>query len=169
MANGRDSPAYWAIAPFNNVDPDMVERTWDYDREFRTIAIGWAEAGDISGLTKDELRSVMQTHYRDQPGAWKSLWAFFREIHEGDYVIARTGRSTILGVGRVSREDAYFDREKGLSRVGGMHRWFKPNFREVNWERTDPIRFSHYVFSIPTVTRIGKHLPEVLGRLEVGA
>jgi len=165
MISRERSPVYWAIAPFNNIDPDMVKRTWFYDSHYDVIAVGWDKVGAIANLDKNQLQRAMRESYRDQPGAWKSLWAFYHDIQKDDYIVARTGRSTILGLGQVTG-DAYFDEKRGRTRVGGQHAWYKPHFRDVHWLQTERIHFGHYVFSIPTVTRIGKHLPEIRRRLE---
>jgi len=163
VSRSNHGPAYWAIAPFNP-EAGLVDRTWAYDREHGVVAIGWDRVReDISQMDAASLQLAMEKHYPDQPGGWRSLWAFYHRIQVGDYVVARTGRSTALGIGRVMSA-AYRDDAKGQERTGGYHAWFKPHFRNVEWLSTKQAVFEHFVFSIPTVTQLNTHLDEVLSR-----
>jgi len=107
------------------------------------------------------LKREMKIHYPDEPGGWRSVWAFYQKMRVGDYVVARTGRSTALGIGRVT-SSAYKDDVRGQERAGGYHPWFKSHFRNVEWLSTKQEEFGHIVFAIATVTQLGTHLEEVL-------
>jgi predicted Mrr-cat superfamily restriction endonuclease len=159
------SATFWAVAPFNP-EAGLVEQTWQYDRENGVMAIGWdLIRDDIARLDEVALQLAMQRHYPGQPGGWISLWAFYHRMQVGDYVVARTGRSTALGLGRITG-GAYRDDRKGQERTGGYHPWFKPHFRNVTWLSTRKEEFPHYVFAIATVSRLGTHLHEVLFRYQ---
>jgi predicted Mrr-cat superfamily restriction endonuclease len=157
--------AVWAIAPFNP-ETGLVDQSWKYDQDHGCVAIGWnLFAGDIGAMDRLTLEREVRKLYPDQPGALSSLWAFYHRMRVGDYVVARTGRSTALGIGRVT-SSAYRDDVRGHERAGGYHPWFKPHFRNVTWLSTQQEVFSHYVFPIATVTQLGIHLDEVLSRYD---
>jgi predicted Mrr-cat superfamily restriction endonuclease len=158
---------YWTIAPFNqNAGEQLVEQAWRYDREHGVIAIGWdLIKSDIRAMSAQSLEKEMQKLYPNDPGAWSSLWAFYHRIKVGDYVIARTGRSTALGLGIVT-SDAYRDDTRGQVRAGGPHPRFKPHFRNVQWISTEEKSFPHIVFTIGTVRTLKTHLEEVLRRYD---
>jgi predicted Mrr-cat superfamily restriction endonuclease len=163
MVQSTANKAFWTVAPFNP-ETGLVERAWEYDRKNGVIAIGWdAMREDIATLDSRSLERIMARHYPDHPGAWRSVWAFYHRMKVGDYVVARTGRSTALGLGRITSH-AYRDDAKGQERTGGYHPWFKPHFRRVTWLSTRREQFNHYVFPIATVTQLGTHLPEILDR-----
>ena len=159
--------AYWAIAPFNSeAGEKIVGRAWLYDIEHGVVAFGWDRVrGNIAQMDKQTLELEYLKHYPDQPGGWRSLWAFYHDMEVGDFVVARTGRSNALGLGQVTslarRDDA-----RGQERTGGFHPWFKPHFRDVEWLSTRDEFFPHYVFAIRTVTRLRTHLEEVLMRYD---
>ena len=159
------SGACWAVAPYNP-EAGIVDRVWQYDRESGVVAIGWhLIPEDISLLDRVSLQLSMKRHHPDDPGGWQSLWAFYHRMQVGDFVVERTGRSTALGIGRIT-SSAYRDDKRGQERTGGYHPWFKPHFRNVEWLSTRKEEFPHFVFAIATVTQLSTHRPEVLRRYQ---
>ncbi|MHA1137779.1 MAG: hypothetical protein ACTSSE_14965 [Candidatus Thorarchaeota archaeon] len=47
---------YWVITPYDSGIYDVFEHAWKYDLANGTITIGWSSMGDISNLSKEELR-----------------------------------------------------------------------------------------------------------------
>lgn len=159
---------YWAIAPCNlEVGERILSRVWDFDIVHGSIAIGWDRIrGDIGAMNAKTLQLEMDRAYPGSPnGGWRSLWAFYHRIQVGDYVVSRTGRSTALGLGRVTGP-AYRDDARARERSGELHQWDWPHFRDIEWISTRDEFFDHYVFSIPTVVRLVTHLDEVLRRYD---
>ena len=58
-------------------------------------------------MTRDELSEAVARTYSSKPSQTKGLytnmlWAFYHEMLPGDYVIARRGRKTLAGVGKIT-------------------------------------------------------------------
>ena len=148
---------YWVIAPYDSTRPQVFDAAWAYDLANGTIAIGWSELGDVSGLTKKpELVEVFKKVYGDkQQNARDSncMWNFYHEINQGDIVIARRGTKRIVGIGTV-KEPPFFDEKKGGQRVGNLGEDdYYPNFIKVTWEPKD-IAFERIIFSFFTMYEI---------------
>jgi restriction system protein len=85
---------------------------WHFDLAQSVISIGWKDLGDISQMPRDALAKAVATTYPDKPSQTKGLytnmlWAFYHEMLPGDYVIARRGRKTLAGVGKIVGPAAY--------------------------------------------------------------
>jgi restriction system protein len=111
--------------------PELFDKVWQFDLSNNLISIGWKELGDVSKLSKAELSAAVAKTYPDKPAATKSLyanmvWNFFHEIGPEDYVIARRGRKTLAGIGRVGGPAVY---TPGRNPAHG-----RPNFLEVSWQ-----------------------------------
>ncbi len=124
-------PRYWIIAPVESKPPELFDKVWQFDIANNLISIGWKELGDVSKMSREELSEAVASTYVDKPPATKALytnmiWAFYHEISPGDFIIARRGRKTLAGVGKVSRSAFY---APGKSPVHGH-----PNFLEVSWQ-----------------------------------
>ncbi len=145
---------YWVIAPYDSTKTKAFEHAWKYDLEHGIIAIGWLRLGDVSGLSADELRQKIKETYPDKSDRGRSidfsaLWKFFHEIEVGDKIIARRGRKVMLAVGTVTRT-AYYDKEKGIARVGSYDDYYYPNFIDVEWEE-NYVEFDWIAFSMHTL------------------
>ncbi len=98
-------PRYWVMAP-DKSNSELFEKVWHFDLAGNTISIGWQQLGDISQMPREELAAAVGSSYPDKPLPTRSLftnmlWNFYHEMMPGDYVIARKGRKTLAGVGRV--------------------------------------------------------------------
>jgi restriction system protein len=105
-------PRYWVIAPYENKDPELFEKVWQFDLANSTISIGWSELGDISKLGHEELERAVADKYPGSPPPTKALfvnmlWRFYHEIVAGDLIIARRGIKVLAAVGRVTRPAEY--------------------------------------------------------------
>jgi len=80
-------------------------RMWDDFRENGIVAIGWDHLGDLSEYgAQDAISQALSEHDGRQNPSNDTLacWQFSTEITEGDVVVAKHGRSKLLGWGRVT-------------------------------------------------------------------
>lgn len=144
---------FWVIAPYKSTDTKVFEKVWEYDHVHGTIAVGWRELGDISGLTHDE---YIKFHVEKYPNSSthdrESFWRFHHEIAIGDKVIARRGRKEILAVGEVTGKP-YYDEEQGKKRVGDSGGDVYANFLPIKWE-LQPKKFFKIKFPMFTIFEV---------------
>ena len=100
-------PRYWVMAPVESKPADLFDMVWRFDLAQNVISIGWKQLGDVTAMTRDELSEAVARVYSDKPSQTKGLytnmlWAFYHEMLPGDYVIARRGRKTLAGVGKIT-------------------------------------------------------------------
>ncbi len=61
--------------------------------------MGWTEMGNVSSLSRDDLKTVYRRTYRAQAAKGvitrdvNALWAFYHEIHEGDVIVRAEGEN----------------------------------------------------------------------------
>jgi len=104
---------YWVIAPYDSTQPQIFEKVWEYDLREGTIAIGWKELGDISGMNRSEVESKFKEVYeKELTRDINAIWRFYHEVSPGNVIIARRGTKKIIGVGIVTGT-AFYDEEKG--------------------------------------------------------
>lgn len=149
---------YWVIAPYNSTVPQVFDKAWEYDLQNRTIAVGWTKLGDISKLSKPELKSKYMETYSDNIAksfvtkGVNALWRFYHGVLPGDIVIARRGTKKIIGIGTVTG-DPFYDKEKGRERVANLTDDVYANFIPVRWNEKE-ITFDRIVFSFFTIYEI---------------
>jgi hypothetical protein len=147
---------YWIVAPYNSTKPEIWEKVWNYDIANDTIAIGWADLGDISSLDEEGLRKLINDKYPDMtPGlktwSFNSMWNFWHNIKENDIIIARRGTKKIAGIGRVTHT-AFYNEKMGYERVAKLTNDFYSNFISVRWDNLNrDIQFPNPVFSFQTI------------------
>ncbi len=147
-------PRYWVMAPVESKPQNLFDAVWQFDRDQNVISIGWSELGDITSMTRGELAQSVAATYPDKPLQTKGLytnmlWAFYHEMLPGDYVIARRGRKTLAGVGRIAGPATYAPGRN--SYVG------HPGFLDVAWQdqpRDKP--FSTIVFPMHTLAEFSE-------------
>ena len=134
------------------------QKAWEYDLKNGTIAVGWAELGDTSRLSKDEFNQKFKEEYPDSKNVQSAVWRCYHEISEGDIILARRGRKKMIGIGTVTGE-AFYDEEKGKERLGNPVALEKdpcinyPNFIPVKWEEKIE-EFDRQVFGVATFQKI---------------
>jgi hypothetical protein len=130
----------WVISPYHNRSP--FDKVWEFDKKNNLIAIGWAELGDLSGLSNDEIyhRYIKEAKkgnkdYKVHSQAPTFLYDFYNKINIDDIVIARQGWQKIIGIGRVTRQ-AYFDKKKGEEpfKITKSKAKIYPHIIDVNWK-----------------------------------
>jgi hypothetical protein len=99
------TPQVWVIAPGEHM------RMWDefYDNDI--VGIGWDFLGDLTDFeTKKDVEQAIQAQSQSEQrpsNDAKTCWDFAHEIQVGDIMIAKSGRSKIVGVGRVTSDYLY--------------------------------------------------------------
>ncbi len=147
---------YWVIAPYDSTFPEVFEHAWSYDKDNSTIAVGWTELGEISELSKSEIREKIEDTYPSMKKGQitrdtNCLWNFYHEVSVGDTVIARQGTKRIIGIGKVTRT-AFYDESMGRERLGDESRYY-PHFICVDW-KIQEIDFDKIVFSFYTMYKL---------------
>lgn len=92
----------WMIAPGEQA------RLWEEFYAQGAIGIGWDNLGDLRDYaSKDEIAASLQAQ-NPNAGTQKNnahcCWEFARVIQPGDIVVAKSGRSRVLGIGRVKSD-----------------------------------------------------------------
>ncbi len=137
LTNMDGSPyRYWRIGTSDGTQP---RNHWALMRDGNCVAIGWAELGDLSGLTytresKERVRTKMESNFPGTPQnvgrATQQVFNFVVAISKGDLVLPSDG-STVLGIGRVIGEYS-FDLSSDF-----------PHRRPVEWLQLEEWRMPH--------------------------
>lgn len=130
--DGRTPYSYWCVG---TVSLREQKGDWDKMRQGNYVAVGWSQAGDLSGITrnkdgKDQIRKRLLDYDPQMKPATardvaQQLFHFRWAIAANDLVLASNG-VTILGIGRVSGSYCY-DSSSDL-----------PHQRPVEWLSLDP-------------------------------
>ena len=120
-------------------------RLWEEFAEKKIVAVDFALEGDLSKYRdRQAIHEAIIRNGRGTNPVMKSLcgWQFVNDIKVGDFLIAKKGRNTILGWGKVTGEFRY-DSERSEYR----------NVRDVKWNVcASPIRHPDAI-TIKTLTR----------------
>lgn len=149
-------PRYWVIAPYHADKPEIWDRVWSYNLDQNLISIGWRELGDVSSLNEPQLKERIDHEYAAKLRPVKTrIYTTFRDFYQGikvdDVIIARRGRKTIAGIGKVTRVGYYEDKKNAAAL--GVEAY--PNNLDVQWERLPRNKtFSSIVFAIDTLYEI---------------
>ena len=100
----------WFRKRFGEVDvwlisPGEGARHWSAFQEQSIAAVGFDDLGDIGeyGSRDDVHQALIDNGYGQNPfHSSLALWQFAKEINIGDVVISKTGRSAVLGWGKVT-------------------------------------------------------------------
>ena len=132
----------WVIAPGEGA------RLWWEFREQRIAAIGYDEGGGLGDLGEyDSREAVHRALIENGTGKNPSnhslaVWEFSHEIKVGDYLIAKRGRSVILGWGEVTGDYRYEPDRPEYRHV-----------RDVDWHACrNPLSLGHLI-ATKTLTR----------------
>ena len=94
----------WVIAPGEGA------RLWSEFLELGIAAIGWDDLGDLCEYeSRDAIHgALIENGHGDNPiMASLATWEFAHEMKKGDIVLAKRGRSVLLGWGRVTGDYSY--------------------------------------------------------------
>lgn len=142
-------PRYWVIAPVESEPASLYEEVWQFDLANGIITIGWHELGDVSTLSRDELKAAVTSKWPERPPPTCALisnmiWNFYHEILAGDVILARRGRKSLAAVGRVIGPAQY--KPSASSRIE------HPHVLSVRWQDQPRDRvFSTVVFPMYTL------------------
>jgi MoxR-like ATPase len=145
--------------PLHEVSADIKERRiwaiatgtggsqWPNFLQSQTVAIGWDTLGDLKHYKNQEEFELAllgdESGGRRKTNNARCLYQFVYEISVGDYVVVKSGRKNIFGVGEVV-SDYEYQPEKDA---------FK-NIRRVKWLKTEPAEFPGTGTAIKTLTEI---------------
>lgn len=118
---GKGSKKYWLIAPGENA------RLWDDFYNNNIIGIGWDDLGDYSKYKnkRDKFnKDFLKVYGEEKKRSTTQVWRFYKEIQEGDYVIAKNGLYQILGIG-IIESDYYFDNARSEYKSVRDVKWIK--------------------------------------------
>jgi len=117
---------YWVIAPYAN--DDLYGSVWNFDLEHDWISIGWSAIGDVSTMTREQLKEEVEREYPDSAHTLVAnmLWNFYNEIREGDTIVARKGLRVVSGVGVVANKAKFLP--------GTNTKIDHPHFIKVSWQ-----------------------------------
>ena len=147
-------PRYWLIAPVRAQPPELFDKVWQFDLANNVISIGWKRLGDVSKMNREQLSESVASTYTDNTPATSArlanmIWNFYHEIGLGDFVIARRGRKTLAGVGKVSQAASYAP-EKNPA-IDHSH------FLEVSWQEQPRDKvFPGIVFPMQTLVELSE-------------
>ena len=130
----QEKVRYWKIAP--GADAML----WEQSLAHGYISIGWNELGDLSDCDREEFdrRVVAQLKLHEDwtEEGLEQVWKF-RNIREGDRIVANRGTTKILGVGTVAGDYEYVAEGEHHHRL--PVRWDDTKRRDVSeqgWRRT---------------------------------
>ncbi len=118
------NPNYWLVAPGRGA------RLWEEMHDEEIIALGWDKIGDYAQYKdRDAFETAIAEAYdsEDDPkNNAKACYEFIHEMKVGDRLVAKQGRSTLLGYGEVlsgyryeeSREEYQHVRDVSWTEVG---------------------------------------------------
>ncbi len=146
---------YWVIAPYSSKNEEGFEASWSFDLKKGVIGIGWSQLGDITQLSDPDLMRKIEKEYPDNHNQriFNTFKTFYKDIKDGDTIVARKGRKTIVGIGEVCGP-AFYDLNMGKERYSGEGDSFIcPNFISVKWQDRY-IDFDEMVFGMQTIQQI---------------
>ena len=153
----RDEQAEaWFQGRFGEADVWLIAagkggRYWaDFVKE-SVASIGWDQIGDIRKYTrKEDVQKGLSEHgFGENPfNDSLALWEFAHEVQIGDILIAKKGRKTILGWGKVTGDYVHDPSRPEF-----------PNIRKVEWYRCQqPMDLpDDWRFHIKTLTRFSSY------------
>lgn len=145
---------YWVMAPVEAHPSDIFDKVWQFDLANNLISLGFSGLGDVSKMNREELAAAVAARYPEKPAATQSLianmfWAFYHGMSPGDFIIARRGRKTLAGVGRVTGQGTY---SPGRSSIHGHS-----NFLSVDWQVAPRDKaFPGVVFPMHTLSELSE-------------
>ena len=178
----RRTAKYWLIAPMK-ADSKLFETAWKYDKLHGIItASGCCDSIALQNVSQFANYDEFQTERRKINPNWlrhwpKAIWDFHRNIQKNDVIIARHGKTKILGVGIV-KGAAYYNFTKGEKRIrvssleagleaGEFETDIQPRFIEVFWTITGKFEVKKQKLVSSLVQEIDRaRYQKLLGALE---
>lgn len=152
------STQYWSIAPGEgaNLWADWVERS--------EISIGWEEFGDLKTYkSQNEIKEKYLALFspKEEPiNNTKCLFEFANTVKQGDFIFARDGRSTVLGIGKVI-SDYFYESASAVHSHKRKVEWIKTG----EWELPEDSLFG--IKTLTNITKFKNFISTVLQNAEV--
>ena len=127
-----DTKRYWLYSPGEQASK------WEEFYNEGIMAIGWDKFGNLENYTdrKSILKALMDNYGggEDQPNNVSAIDDFYNgenKINIGDIIIAKKGKNTLLGYGKVI-SDYYFDEERATYKHCREVKWLKKGVWDAN-------------------------------------
>lgn len=134
---------YWLYSPGNNAE------YWDDFYSKKIIAIGWDKLGDLGQYsTKKEIEKSLIESYSGPESRKNDATAnddFYRNMKIGDVVIAKKGRSNLVGYGIITSDYIYDSERENFKHI-----------RNIDWKLKGEWEAGHSL-SLKTLTDITKY------------
>src|SRR5258708_15873934 len=146
----------WKIAPGEGA------WVWGECREGRCITINWLNSTSYSRFRDKQQvrRALIKAKQGKGGGGASSIWYFYRDVQQGDIVVANEGLSRIVGIGVVN--SGYLSPED--RRNPRKNKEYHLHARLVNWLIDKPIDLPGKLFIQPTVQRLTSDVVRVIIR-----
>ncbi|CEJ73174.1 GTPase subunit of restriction endonuclease [[Clostridium] sordellii] len=139
--------SYWTMGLGKNAE------YWDECRNDEEILIGWDYLGNLNKYkSKDEITKAIKEHDKKEVNPTNNslaVYQFLKEIQIGDIVVAKQGKSFILGYGIVVSDYMYYEDKKTWN-----------HSRKVKWIKTGKWNLSsnsNNSFAIKVLTNITQY------------
>lgn len=142
---------YWVIAPGEHA------RLWDEWQREHIIAIGWDQTGDLNQYnSKDEIANKLRegNEPATKDKAAFMVYAFLKEIKQGDIIFAKKGIKKILGYGKVISDYIYSPQRKEYHHVRKVQ-WLNTG----EWELPDDTKV--HVKTLTEITQYPEYLQKI--------
>ncbi|HLL48969.1 MAG TPA: AAA family ATPase, partial [Longimicrobiaceae bacterium] len=126
-------------------------RLWSQLRSENLIGIGWDYLGDLGRYgSRDEVHAAMQRHDGGNPtNSSLACWQFAHEIRQGDHLLVKQGRKSVLAHGIVESAYRYDDARSEYQHV-----------RDITWVEEGPWSFPEgHGFPTKTLTEVTEYKP----------
>jgi len=132
---------YWLMAPWEN--NDKYDEVVKFDVENHTIALGWTELGDLSGMSHDAILERYKQSLSNEGRTEKQtqldvadLDDYYNNVQPGDVILVRRGVKEIVAEFTVTQK-AWFDDALGKKR-GFDGKTYYAHFLRGNWTMFTP-------------------------------
>ena len=146
-----ENARYWLYAPGNNA------LLWDDCVNRGVMTIGWGELGDLSEYeSRDSIIAKMKEIHGDESSYWMdsfAMWQFSHVIKPGDVIIAKKGRSRIVGRGIVESGYYYNPEDDEYPNTIGVN-W--TDIGDWKYPGTAPIKTLTDITSAPNINEINR-------------
>jgi len=118
---------YWIYSPGENASH------WDEFQDKGIMGLGWDEIGDLNQYTtRDDIKNALEQSYGGTGSKKNNVSAnhdFKTKIRVGDIIIAKRGRSELLGYGEVTSDYNYSIQRKDFRKIRDVEWKLKGNWK----------------------------------------
>ncbi|MEI6221437.1 MAG: AAA family ATPase [bacterium] len=152
---------YWVIGT------GSYEHQWDDYKSQGIISLDWDKLGDITSFnSRDEMKPLFDQLYPSETNQRNNTLAcdqFVNKLRVGDFIFAKQGKRTILGIGEVVSDYIFDDKKANYKHVRKV-KWLKTGEWQVDSDFvtkkfTDLTAYPDYVANLLNIIGIKKNLP----------